>query len=84
MKAIEFSNDEKQQLVKKVQVYFNSELNDEIGQFDAEFLIDFFSENLGGHYYNRGLQDAQLVIHSKLDDIEAEIDSLEKPMEYIT
>ncbi|MFT5571527.1 MAG: hypothetical protein ACI9FR_000444 [Cryomorphaceae bacterium] len=82
MQPIEFSKAEKDQLLEKVKVYFETELNEEIGQFDAEFLIDFFSVNLGGYYYNRGLQDAQLVVRSKLDDIEAEIDSLEKPMEY--
>ena len=63
--------------------YFESELNQDIGQFDAEFLIDFFSVNLGGYYYNRGLQDAQVVIRSKLDDLEVEVESLEKPTDYI-
>ena len=83
MHAIEFSKKEKEILVEKVKSYFESELNQDIGQFDAEFLIDFFSVNLGGYYYNRGLQDAQVVIRSKLDDLEVEVESLEKPTDYI-
>lgn len=83
MNKIEFSKEEKEVLVEKFKEYFESKLNQEIGQFDAEFLIDFVSENLGSYYYNRGLQDAQIAIRSKLDDIESEIDSLEKPTEYI-
>ncbi|MBL4673772.1 MAG: DUF2164 domain-containing protein [Arenicella sp.] len=83
MHTIEFSKREKELLVEKFKRYFESELNQEIGQFDAEFLIDFVSENLGGYYYNRGLQDAQLLIRSKLDDIDIEIESLEKPTDYI-
>lgn len=83
MHAIEFSKEEKEILVEKVKSYFESELNQDIGQFDAEFLIDFFSVNLGGYYYNRGLQDAQVVIRSKLDDLEVEVESLEKPTDYI-
>ena len=83
MNKIEFSKEEKEVLVEKFKKYFESELNQEIGQFDAEFLIDFVSENLGSYYYNRGLQDAQIAIRSKLDDIESEIDSLEKPTKYI-
>ena len=83
MNKIEFSKEEKEVLVEKFKKYFELELNQEIGQFDAEFLIDFVSENLGSYYYNRGLQDAQIAIRSKLDDIESEIDSLEKPTEYI-
>jgi len=70
---IEFNKEEKEILVEKLKSYFESELNQEIGQFDAEFLIDFISNNLGSYYYNRGLQDAQIAIRSKLDDIEVEI-----------
>ena len=83
MNTIEFSKDEKKILVDKFKEYFESELNQDLGQFDAEFLIDFVSEKLGGYYYNRGLHDAQTAIRAKLDDIESEIDSLEKPTEYI-
>jgi uncharacterized protein (DUF2164 family) len=82
MKPVEFNNQEKEILVDKVKQYFEAELNQEIGQFDAEFLIDFFSVNVGGYYYNRGLSDAQLAIRNKLEDIESEIESLEKPTDF--
>ena len=82
MKPIEFSTQEKEVLVNKVKQYFEKELNQEIGQFDAEFLIDFFSVNIGSYYYNRGLSDAQLAMRVKLDDIELEIESLEKPTDF--
>ncbi len=83
MNTIEFSKEEKNILVEKFKVYFESELNQDIGQFEAEFLIDFVSENLGNYYYNRGLQDAQITIRSKLDDLETEVESLEKPTEFL-
>jgi len=79
MEKIKFDNEETALLVHKLQGYFESELNQEIGQFDAEFLVDFISENLGGYYYNRGLKDAQHLVRMKLDDIEVEIESLEMP-----
>ncbi|MDG1906483.1 MAG: DUF2164 domain-containing protein [Arenicella sp.] len=83
MKPIKFSTHETAILVNKVKQYFEAELNQEIGQFDAEFLIDFFSVNVGSYYYNRGLSDAQLVMRGKLDDIELEIESLEKPSDFV-
>lgn len=83
MNTIEFSKEEKNILVEKFKVYFESELNQDIGQFEAEFLIDFVSKNLGHYYYNRGLQDAQIAIRSKLDDLETEVESLEKPTEFL-
>ena len=44
MEKVEFSPQEKSQIVKKVKLYFQEELEQEIGSFDAEFLIDFFEE----------------------------------------
>jgi len=55
MSEIEFSKEELQILTKKIQLYFSEELNQEIGQFDAQFLLDFFSEKIGPYFYNRGL-----------------------------
>lgn len=50
MYAIEFSKEEKEILVGKFKKYFESELNQDLGQFDAEFQIDFVSEKLRGYY----------------------------------
>ena len=84
MYPIEFSSPEKEILVQKVKQYFESELNQEIGQFDAEFLLDFFSKEVGGYYYNRGLFDAQTIIAGKLDNItetvNEAISEIEKPV----
>jgi|TARA_B110000285_G_C14872645_1_gene489972 uncharacterized protein (DUF2164 family) len=78
MAEIEFSNDEKEFIVSKLKKYFERELDQEITQFEAEFLIDFFSKEVGGYYYNKGLSDAQDLINLKLDDV---IYELEKPTE---
>jgi len=82
MSNIEFSKEEKELLVKKIQLYFNDELDQKIGQFDAEFLLDFFSEEVGAYYYNRGLQDAQAILESKMDAITDAIYEIEKPTEF--
>jgi uncharacterized protein (DUF2164 family) len=83
MNAIKFSKDEKEFLVKKIQRYFNEELGQQIGQFDAEFLLDFFSEQIGAYYYNRGLYDAQAVLESRLESIAEAIYELEKPTDIV-
>jgi len=79
---IEFSKEEKELLVKKMQSYMDEELNFEIGQFDAEFLLDYFSEEMGAYYYNRGLEDARLVVERKLDTIDEDIYAIEKTTEF--
>lgn len=83
MKPIEFNSQEKEIITSKIQQYFEAELNEEIGQFDAEFLIDFFSINLGSYYYNRGLTDARLAMRLKLEDLDAEVEALEKSTDFI-
>lgn len=74
---IEFSKEETERLTRKIQLYFNDELDQELGQFPARFLLDFFSEELGPYYYNRGLMDAQQVIETRLTEAVYE---LEKPI----
>ena len=82
MSKIDFSKDEKAVLVKKVQMYFSEELDQQLGSFDAEFLLDFFSEEVGAYYYNRGLLDAQAVLEERLDGIREAIYEIEKPTDY--
>lgn len=78
MTDIQFTNAEKDAIVQKLKDYFSNELGQEIGQFDAEFLLDFFTNEIGGYYYNRGLYDARQIIESKLEDIDEVIYTMEK------
>ncbi|MEM9335414.1 MAG: DUF2164 domain-containing protein [Pseudomonadota bacterium] len=82
MRKIEFSKDEKDSLVRKIQRYFREELDQEIGQFPAEFLLDFFTEEVGAFYYNRGLFDAQTAVQQRVDAISEAIDELKQPADY--
>lgn len=79
---IEFSSQEKEILVSKVKQYFENELSQDIGQFDAEFLLDFFSKEIGVYHYNKGLKDAQDVFKSRVDSITDAIYELEFPTEF--
>lgn len=79
MSEITFSKEQKEVLVQKIQLYFDQELDQKIGQFDAEFLLDFISEEMGSFYYNQALLDAQAIIDKKLDDISHALYEIEKP-----
>lgn len=78
MTTITFSSEEKAILVHKLQRYFSDELRQEIGRFDAEFLLDFFGTHVGAHYYNRGLHDAQALLAAKVEDMQDAIFQLEQ------
>lgn len=80
MSKIAFSKTEKEEIVAKIKRYFSDELDQDIGQFDAEFLLDFFSKEVGAYYYNRGLGDAKAIVDNKLEDVGDAIYELEKPV----
>jgi uncharacterized protein (DUF2164 family) len=82
MSEIEFSKEEKEIIIKKIQLYFNEELDQKIGQFDAQFLLDFFIEEIGPYFYNRGLYDAQSILRSRMESISEAIFEIEKFTEF--
>lgn len=78
MSTIKFSSQEKEQIINKIQQYFEKELDQELGQFDADFLLDFFAREVGGYFYNRGLYDAQKILTDKIEHISEAIYELEQ------
>ena len=82
MSDIEFTKEEKEIISRKIQLYFTEELDQEIGQFDAQFLLDFFTEEIGAYFYNRGLYDSQAILESKLETISDAIYELEMITEF--
>ena len=78
MSTIDFTNKEKEAMVEKLQAYFEKELDQDLGQFDTEFLLDFVSKELGAYFYNRGLHDARAVLDNKLSTIDEDLYAIEK------
>ena len=79
MTDIKFSKDETERLVSKIKHYFNDELDQEIGGFEAEFLIEFIAKEMGPLFYNRGLSDAHALFSEKAEEIGYLIQELEQP-----
>lgn len=79
MPLITFAKPERDAIIRKIQQYFTNELEQEIGQFQAGFLLNFIGDEIGPHFYNKGVQDAQAILRKRADDIAEGIDSLLKP-----
>ena len=80
MALFNFSKQERESIIQKIQDYCSKELDQELGQFDASFLLNFFAEEIGPHFYNKAIQDSQLVLRKRIDEIRSAIDDLEKPI----
>ncbi len=51
---IQFTREEKQAIVPKIKLYLKEELDKEVGNFDAEFLLDFFTQEIGPFFLQPG------------------------------
>jgi uncharacterized protein (DUF2164 family) len=83
MAEITFTRDEREIICRKIQLYMQEELGHELGQFDAGFLLDFFAEEIGPYFYNRGLYDAQAILETRLENIAEAIYEIEKPTQFV-
>lgn len=82
MPVVEFNLAVKDELVSTLREYFGRELDQELGRFDAEFLLDFITKHFGGHYYNQGLHDALAVVTNRMDEFKEAVYTLEQPTDF--
>ena len=75
---INISRKNKNKITQDIQEWFRKNLDQEIGNLDAEFLLDYFTENLGGFYYNRVLSDVHSLIAEKTESLADSIYDLMK------
>jgi uncharacterized protein (DUF2164 family) len=70
---IRLTLDRRAQLLEAMKAYFTEEFDDELSDFRAQGLLDFFIRELGPPIYNQGVRDAASFVQSKLSDIEGEV-----------
>jgi uncharacterized protein (DUF2164 family) len=79
MPDLKLDKDTRARLNQQIRQYLSDELDFDIGNMEADFLIDFLTKSLGASFYNLGLKDAQALIARKMDDINDELYGMEKP-----
>ena len=53
-------------------------MDQDIGAFEAEFLIEFIAKEIGPYFYNKGIADAHALFSEKADEIGYLVQELEK------
>ena len=76
---VELNPHQKGIIVEKLKIYFDRELDFDIGQFDAEFLLDFFAKEVGVYFYNKGIENAKEVMEDKFQEIDMALFDIEQP-----
>jgi uncharacterized protein (DUF2164 family) len=67
--AIELSKEEIAQLIPSVQKYFREELEQEIGEMRAKFLLDYFLKEIAPFAYNKGVSDAEAYMRARVEEL---------------
>ncbi|TBU99316.1 DUF2164 domain-containing protein [Stutzerimonas kirkiae] len=50
----------------------------ELGSFEVAEVLDLFSKEIAPHYYNRAIDDIQLLLKERFESIESDLWALEK------
>ncbi|HEX6924685.1 MAG TPA: DUF2164 domain-containing protein [Longimicrobiaceae bacterium] len=76
---IKLSGDRRASILRSIKQHYLDEFDEEISDFRANGLLDFFVKELGPPVYNQGVRDAAAFVQDKLTDIEGEVYERESP-----
>lgn len=75
---LQWKKEHKDQAIRDIQQFFYDERGEEIGEIAAENVLDFFSAQLGQHFYNQGIKDSLNVVRDRLGAVEDDLYALER------
>ncbi len=67
--AIELSKQEIEQIIPSIQKYFKEELDQEVSEMRAKFLLDYFVKEIAPFAYNQGVRDAEAFLRARVEDL---------------
>lgn len=80
MLMMKLPKEQKDELVERVQAFFELERSETIGSIAAEQLLDFMIKEIGPHLYNHAIKDARKTVVERMQTMEDELYALEKPI----
>lgn len=63
------SNEKRKTLQGKIEFHIHENLEIEIGNLQADMLIDFIEKEVGAFFYNKGIEDAIKYMTEKSEDL---------------
>jgi uncharacterized protein (DUF2164 family) len=66
---IELSKEEIQEIVPSIRRYFREELEQEISEMQAKFMLEFFLAEIAPLAYNKGVKDAEAHLRRTVEDL---------------
>ncbi|OQB06415.1 MAG: hypothetical protein BWY19_00226 [bacterium ADurb.Bin212] len=75
---IKIEKEKKLEMINQIKAFFIDNRGEEIGDLQAELLLDFLIEKVGAGIYNQALNDALYWFKNRISDLEVDYYTLEK------
>ena len=69
--AIQLSKPEIEAIVPSLRKYFKEELELDLSEMRAKFVLDYFLKEIAPFAYNQGVKDAEMFFRAKVEDLPA-------------
>ena len=66
---IELDKQETKEVLASLRRYFSEELDGEISEMRAKFLLDYILKEIAPFAYNKGVKDAEIYFRGKIEDL---------------
>ena len=76
---IVLSDERRADLVAAIQAFFATELDQELSDFKAREVLDFFIRKLGAPVYNQAVQDVRAFLQDRVSDLDVEFYEPDEP-----
>ena len=67
---IELTKEETKEIIPSIQRYFQENLETEINEMQAKFLLGYFLKEIAPFAYNNGVRDAERFFRMKMEDLQ--------------
>ena len=71
MMRVRLTDERRNEILELIKARYQADFDEELSDFRAERLLDFFVETLGPPVYNQAIQDARAFMTERLEDLEA-------------
>ncbi len=79
MPGIKLSREQRRGAIAAIQRYFEEERGEPVGELAALLLLDFFAEEIGEIFYNKGVDDAQVLLRRQWSALDDELEVIKMP-----
>jgi uncharacterized protein (DUF2164 family) len=76
---IRLTDERRERTLRSIRKFYAEVLEQDLSEFSAGRILDFFVKELGAPLYNQAIQDARKFLQEKLEDLDAEFYEPDEP-----